>query len=174
MMTKKRVPFIYSTLKYPYKTSEKIYSVLVVFLLLDFDPPASFSGSASSSPALSALKSEKSVSSLPFNESFNSLIPINNAIAPPKINKTGRVAANAFKKKDHQIISPIAPKHIAMMPPIVLPTNANLLEALRDFGARDVESLPVESEQGKARRLVGLLLRSDVMRRYREGMLRRD
>jgi len=59
-----------------------------------------------------------------------------------------------------------------MMPPIVLPTNANLLEALRDFGASDVESLPVESGQGESRHLVGLLLRSDVMRRYRKEMLR--
>ena len=38
---------------------------------------------------------------------------------------------------------------IAMIAPIALPANANLLEALRDFGA------------------------SDVMRRYREEMLRR-
>ena len=50
-------------------------------------------------------------------------------------------------------------------------TNANLLEALRDFGASDVETLPVETGDGESRRVVGLLLRSDVMRRYREEML---
>jgi len=116
-MTKKGCHLSIAPLYALIKNMKRTYSVLVVFLLLAFDPPASFSGSASSSPALSALKSEKSVSSLPFNESFNSLTPINNAIAPPKINKTGRVAANAFKKKDHQIISPITPTHIAMMPP---------------------------------------------------------
>ena len=39
--------------------------------------------------------------------------------------------------------------------------------------AFDIESLPVEAGEGKSRRVVGLLLRSDVMRRYREEMLRR-
>lgn len=47
----------------------------------------------------------------------------------------------------------------------------NLLEAMRDFGARDVETLPVEVGAGENRRLVGLLLRSDVIRRYRQEML---
>ena len=50
--------------------------------------------------------------------------------------------------------------------------DANLLEALRDFGTRDIDTLPVESRLGDGRKLVGLLLRSDVMRRYREEMLR--
>jgi CIC family chloride channel protein len=58
---------------------------------------------------------------------------------------------------------------IAMRAPFALSTNANILEALRDFGASDIESLPVEQDG----RIVGLLLRSDVMRRYREEMLRR-
>ena len=62
---------------------------------------------------------------------------------------------------------------IALTAPFSLPTNANLLEALRDFGASDIETLPVESRVGDSRRVVGLLLRSDVMRRYREEMLRR-
>ena len=62
---------------------------------------------------------------------------------------------------------------IAMMSPIALSEDANLLEALRDFGASDIESLPVESGRGKSRRVVGLLLRSDVMHRYREEMLSR-
>ena len=51
--------------------------------------------------------------------------------------------------------------------------TVHLLEALRDFGACDVETLPVQSTVGDSRRIVGLLLRSDVMRRYREEMLRR-
>jgi len=54
----------------------------------------------------------------------------------------------------------------------VAPTD-NLLEALRDFGSRDVESLPVEDEVDGSRRLVGLLLRADVMRRYRQELLRK-
>ncbi len=63
---------------------------------------------------------------------------------------------------------------IALTAPIALRTNANLLEALRDFGISDIESLPVEAGHGESRRVVGLLLlRSDVMRRYREEMLRR-
>ena len=72
-------------------------------------------------------------------------------------------------------ISPqlINAQDIAMMSPIALSTNANLLEAIRDFGACDIESLPVEEGEGDTRRVVGLLLRSDVMGRYREEMLRR-
>ena len=48
---------------------------------------------------------------------------------------------------------------------------ANLIEAMRDFGARDVETLPVEVGQGENKRLVGLLLRADVIKRYRQEML---
>ena len=61
---------------------------------------------------------------------------------------------------------------VSLMAPIALRTDANLLEALSDFGACDVETLPVVSGQGESRRVVGLLLRNDVMRRYREEMLR--
>jgi len=61
---------------------------------------------------------------------------------------------------------------ISLMAPVALRTDANLLEALRDFGACDIETLPVKAGQGESRRVVGLLLRSDVMRRYREEMLR--
>jgi CIC family chloride channel protein len=61
---------------------------------------------------------------------------------------------------------------IALKSPIALDPNENLLEALRDFGVSDVETLPVEEGSGKKRRLIGLLLRSDAMRRYREEMLR--
>jgi len=62
---------------------------------------------------------------------------------------------------------------VAMMAPIALRTNDNLLAALRDFGACDVETLPVETGEGDSRRVVGLLLRNDVMGRYRKEMLRK-
>jgi len=61
---------------------------------------------------------------------------------------------------------------IAMTSPLAIRTNANLIEALRDFGAADIESLPVRSPVVDSPRIVGLLLRSDVMNRYRQEMLR--
>ena len=61
---------------------------------------------------------------------------------------------------------------VALSSPMTVPINANLLEALRDFGGTDIEAFPVEVGQGNSRRLVGLLLQADVMRRYREEMLR--
>ncbi len=60
---------------------------------------------------------------------------------------------------------------IALRASLAVPPTANLIEALRDFGSRDVETLPVEVGKGANRRLVGLLLRSDVMARYRQEML---
>ncbi|NOY42670.1 MAG: CBS domain-containing protein [Planctomycetes bacterium] len=60
---------------------------------------------------------------------------------------------------------------IALRSPISVSPAENLIEALRDFGTRDVETLPVEVGVGKERRLVGLLLRADVMRRYRQELL---
>jgi CIC family chloride channel protein len=62
---------------------------------------------------------------------------------------------------------------IALRAPISVAPDENLIEAMRDFGVRDVETLPVEVGQGKNRKLVGLLLRADVMRRYRQEMLAR-
>ena len=79
----------------------------------------------------------------------------------------------------HRILdSDISPKlvnaeDIALTMPFSVRSDANLLEALRDFGALDVETLPVESGKGKSRRLIGLLLREDVMQRYRAELLRR-
>jgi CIC family chloride channel protein len=61
---------------------------------------------------------------------------------------------------------------IALTSPISLDPGENLLEALRDFGVSDVETLPVLEGSGESRRLIGLLLRADAMRRYREEMLR--
>ncbi|QDT68604.1 H(+)/Cl(-) exchange transporter ClcA [Planctomycetes bacterium MalM25] len=60
---------------------------------------------------------------------------------------------------------------IALRSVISVHPSENLIEAMRDFGARDVETLPVEVGVGESRRLVGLLLRADVMRRYRQEML---
>lgn len=60
---------------------------------------------------------------------------------------------------------------IALRSAIAVHPSENLIEAMRDFGARDVETLPVEVGVGESRRLVGLLLRADVMRRYRQEML---
>jgi len=62
---------------------------------------------------------------------------------------------------------------IALSTTVWVSPDENLLEALRDFGASDMETLPVVRGEGKHRRLLGLLLRSDAMRRYREEMLRR-
>ncbi|MAT72542.1 MAG: hypothetical protein CMJ58_23835 [Planctomycetaceae bacterium] len=62
---------------------------------------------------------------------------------------------------------------IALRSPLSVSPSENLIEALRDFGTRDVETLPVEVGKGEARRLVGLLLRSDVMNRYRQEVLAR-
>lgn len=61
---------------------------------------------------------------------------------------------------------------IVMKSPLSVSPELNLLEAMRDFGSRDVETLPVETGSGSARRLVGLLLRADVLSRYRQEMLR--
>ena len=60
---------------------------------------------------------------------------------------------------------------IALKTQISVHPAENLIEAMRDFGARDVETLPVEVGQGENRRLVGLLLRADVIKRYRQEML---
>ncbi len=78
----------------------------------------------------------------------------------------------------HRVLDTDLPLHvlnaedIAMMTPICVSPDANLLEALRDFGSRDVEMLPVQCEAGDRRRLVGIVMRSEVMRRYRMELLR--
>lgn len=61
---------------------------------------------------------------------------------------------------------------IALKTPFALHPAQNLIEAIRDFGVRDLETLPVEVGKEDNRRLVGLLHRADVMRRYRQEMLR--
>lgn len=49
--------------------------------------------------------------------------------------------------------------------------DENLLEAIADFGASNVDCLFVVDRRAKPRRLLGALFRSDVMRRYREELL---
>ncbi|PQO45511.1 chloride channel protein [Blastopirellula marina] len=61
---------------------------------------------------------------------------------------------------------------IAMVSPIAVSPDENLLEALRDFGQRDVDTLPVEITTSGKRVLIGLLVRADVMARYREELLK--
>ncbi len=60
---------------------------------------------------------------------------------------------------------------IALRSVVAVQPSENLIEAMRDFGVQDVETLPVEVGAGESRRLVGLLLRADVMKRYRQEML---
>ncbi len=60
---------------------------------------------------------------------------------------------------------------IVMKSPLSVSPELNLLEAMRDVGSRDIETLPVETGTGSDRRLVGLLLRADVLSRYRREML---
>lgn len=96
----------------------------------------------------------------------------------PVINNEGRLLGTIRSADLHQVLqSDVSPQlvnaeDLTRMSPMTVPANANLLEALRDFGGSDTETLPVESGKGASRRLVGLLLRADVMRRYREEMLR--
>jgi chloride channel protein, CIC family len=54
---------------------------------------------------------------------------------------------------------------------VAVARDDNLLEALREFGDRDLDSLPVLADPKGERRLVGLLFRADVMRRYRKELL---
>lgn len=97
----------------------------------------------------------------------------------PVMNEEGRLVGIIRPGDLQRVLDSEIPPHlinaedVAMMAPIALRTDANLLEALRDFGACDVETLPVETGQGDSRRVVGMLLRSTVMGRYREEMLRR-
>jgi CIC family chloride channel protein len=97
----------------------------------------------------------------------------------PVMNENNQLVGIIRPEDLHRVLdSDISPQlvnaeDIALPPPTAVSANSNLLEALRDFGVRDVETLPVEIGRGSGRRLVGLVLRSDVMRRYRVEMLRR-
>jgi predicted transcriptional regulator len=97
----------------------------------------------------------------------------------PVMDDEGRLVGIIRPEDLHRVLDTDTAPHlvnaddIALMTPIAVSPNENLLEALRDFGTRDVETLPVQEGIGADRKLVGLLLRSDVMERYRIEMLRR-
>jgi CBS domain-containing protein len=96
----------------------------------------------------------------------------------PVMDEAGKLVGIIRAGDLHRILDTDMPAHlvnaddIALKSPLSVEPNENLLEALRDFGVSDVETLPVEEGSGKERKLIGLLLRSDAMRRYREEMLR--
>jgi CIC family chloride channel protein len=95
----------------------------------------------------------------------------------PVMNSDGRLVGIIGTEDLHRAMdSDIAPHFvyaddIASPPPVSVSPNENLLEMLRDFGKRDVEMLPVEEGKGEDRRLVGLLIRAEVMQSYRREML---
>lgn len=95
----------------------------------------------------------------------------------PVMNPEGFLIGIIRPEDLHRVLDSDVPPHliqaedIALKAPVSVSPDENLLEAIRDFGTRDVETLPVEIGTGKSRRLIGLLLRADVMRRYREEML---
>ncbi|WP_197524704.1 chloride channel protein [Botrimarina hoheduenensis] len=97
----------------------------------------------------------------------------------PVMSDDGKLIGIIRAEDLHRVLdSDISPRlvnaeDIALRTPLSVHPAQNLLEAMRDFGARDVETLPVEVGAGENRRLVGLLLRSDVIRRYRQEMLQR-
>ena len=98
----------------------------------------------------------------------------------PVMNEHNQLVGIIRPEDLHRVLDTDMPLHvlnaedIAMMSPVSVSPDANLLEALRDCGSRDVEMLPVELEAGNQRRLVGILLRSEVMRRYRMELLRKN
>ncbi len=67
----------------------------------------------------------------------------------------------------------VVAEDIALQQPVSVSPDENLLEALRDFGSRDVDTLLVEEKVDGKRQLVGLLRRADVMHRYRQELLAR-
>ncbi len=97
----------------------------------------------------------------------------------PVMNEAGKLIGIIRPEDLHRVLdTDLQPQlvyaaDIALLSPIAVSPDENLLEAVRDFGTRDVETLPVEIGTGEDRELVGLLLRSDVMDRYREELLRR-
>jgi len=96
----------------------------------------------------------------------------------PVMNEDDQFVGIIHTEELHRVLdTPLSPQlvnadDIATKAPVSVSPDANLIEALYDFGLRDVESLPVEKGNGNSRKLVGLLLRSDVIRRYREEVLK--
>jgi CIC family chloride channel protein len=97
----------------------------------------------------------------------------------PVMNDDGKLIGIIRPEDLHRVLDSDLPPQlvqaddVALQVPLSVPPDANLLEALRDFGTRDIETLPVQVGSGSAQRLIGLLLRSDVMRRYRQELLER-
>lgn len=95
----------------------------------------------------------------------------------PVLKEDGKLAGIIRPEDLHRVLDSDMPPQllqaddIAVVAPLSVRPDENLLEALRDFGSRDIEILPVEIGSGSNRKLIGLLLRSDVMRRYRQEML---
>jgi CIC family chloride channel protein len=95
----------------------------------------------------------------------------------PVMDDNGRLGGIIRPEDLHRVLDTDLPGQlvraddIALKAAISVSPEENLLEALSDFGTRDVETLPVEVGTGDSRQLVGLLLRADVMRRYRQEML---
>ena len=96
----------------------------------------------------------------------------------PVMNQEGQLLGIIRPEDLHRVLdSDVSPhlvnaEDIALASPLAISPDANLLEALREFGTRDVGSLPVVERTGRdARSMVGILLQVDVMRRYREEML---
>lgn len=95
----------------------------------------------------------------------------------PVLNDDGKLAGIIRPEDLHRVLDSDMPPQllkaddIAVVAPLSVRPDENLLEALRDFGSRDIETLPVEIGSGGNRKLIGLLLRADVMRRYRQEML---
>lgn len=95
----------------------------------------------------------------------------------PVMGEDGKLIGIIRAEDLHRVLdSDISPslvnaEDIALKTQLSVHPAENLIEAMRDFGARDVETLPVEVGVGESRRLVGLLLRADVIKRYRQEML---
>lgn len=96
----------------------------------------------------------------------------------PVMDDAGRLLGIIRPEELHRVQDTDMPPTLVYADEIAVPTtlsvspDENLLEALRDFSQRDIETLPVETGNGTERRLIGLLLREDVMRCYREEMRR--
>jgi CIC family chloride channel protein len=96
----------------------------------------------------------------------------------PVMNDDGKLVGIIRPEDLHRVLDSDIEPHllqaddIALMSPVSVSPDANLLEALRDFGTRDIETLPVVQGRGTNGKLVGLLIRADVIRRYRLELLR--
>ncbi|MDA1014750.1 MAG: chloride channel protein [Planctomycetota bacterium] len=96
----------------------------------------------------------------------------------PVMDEAGRLVGIIRPEELHRVQDTDMPPTLVYADEIAVPStlsvspDENLLEAIRDFSQRDIETLPVETGKGADRRLIGLLLREDVMQCYREEMRR--